>query len=97
MKNNRKKYTGAFRAKVALAALTEKHTINELGQLYELHSTQISKWKSRLKNDAHELFSDKRKRDHEDKDKLIQRLYQQIGQLKVESDWLKKKVGLFES
>lgn len=71
-------------------------TTNELGALYEVHPTQITKWKKRLVSEAQGIFSDQRKRAENDDEALRARLYQEIGQLKVELDWLKKKVG-FES
>lgn len=97
MKNNRKQYSATFKAKVALAALNGHHTINELASMYELHPTQITKWKSQLVKGAQMIFTDKRKKENETKEKEIENLYQQIGKQKVAIDWLKKKVGLFEA
>lgn len=97
MKNNRKQYSASFKAKVALAALNGHHTLNELATLYELHPTQINKWKSQLTKEADTIFTDKRKKENETKEKEMDTLYQQIGKQKVAIDWLKKKVGLFEA
>jgi hypothetical protein len=69
-------------------------TVNELASTYGVHPTQIAHWKHRLQKEMPEIFSvrrDKRERDHE---AFQAQLYQQIGQLKVELDWLKKKAGL---
>lgn len=86
----------AFKAKVAIEALKETHTISQLASHFEVHPTQISIWKQAAKDGLTRLFSDKRKRVDKDKEELIRELYQQIGQLTVERDWLKKKVGLLD-
>ena len=91
MQNNRKQHSAAFKAKVALAALNGHHTIAELATLYEIHPTQISMWKGKLTREANEIFTDKRKRENESKEKEMENLYQQIGKQKVAIDWLKKK------
>lgn len=96
MKSGRRNHSAQFKAKVALEALKGAKTTNELGALYEVHPTQITKWKKRLVSEAQGIFSDQRKRAENDDEALRARLYQEIGQLKVELDWLKKKVG-FES
>ena len=87
-------YSAAFKARVALEALKGHTTINELVSHFEVHPTQINKWKNHLLTELPQMFSnrcDKREQDHE---ALLAQLYQQIGQLKVEVDWLKKKSGL---
>lgn len=86
----------AFKAKVALEAIKEQKTIAELSSIYGVHPTQITKWKHRALTGLEQLFSDKWKRDEEQKDELLKALYEQIGKLKVEGDWLKKKIGLIE-
>ena len=92
---NRKIYSTKFKAKVALEALLQLKTMSEITSEYGVHPTQIGKWKNHLKEHIHELFSDKRKKDsNKEKDALIQELYRQIGKLKVDLDWAKKK---FES
>lgn len=92
MKNKRKRHSSSFKAQVALGAAKEQKTLSELSSQYGLQATQISQWKSHLKNNAPGLFSaPTRKAD--DKDRPVDELYRQIGQLKVELDWPKKKVG----
>lgn len=93
MKSGRRNHSAQFKAKMALEALKGAKTTNELGALYEVHPTQITKWKKRLVSEAQGIFSDQRKRAGNDDEALRARLYQEIGQLKVELDWLKKKVG----
>lgn len=93
MKSGRRNHSAQFKAKVALEALKGAKTTNELGAIYEVHPTQITKWKKRLVSEAQAIFSDQRKRAENEDETLRARLYQEIGQLKVELDWLKKKVG----
>lgn len=95
MESQRKVFSAAFKAKISLAALSNNHTIAELAGLHGVHPTQIAKWKTQLLKNAEELFGDRRKKEHFDKERVIEELYRQIGQQKVEVDWLKKKVGLF--
>lgn len=94
MKSKRRNHSGQFKAKVALAAAKGDKTIAELASKYEVHSTQITKWKKQLLDALPDVFSRRRQRDRQEQDELTAELYQQIGQLKVELDWLKKKSGL---
>lgn len=84
-----------FKAKVALEAIKETKTIAELAGLYSVHTTQITKWKKKALDGLSEIFSDQKQQRKKDTDSLIQELYQQIGRLKVEGDFLKKKMGIF--
>ena len=93
MKSGRRNHSAQFKAKVALEAFRGLKTINELAALYEVHPTQITKWKKHLLAEAPGVFSDRRQRAASDDEALRARLYQEIGQLKVELDWLKKKAG----
>ena len=94
MKNKRRNHTAQFKAKVALAAAKGDKTIAELASHYEVHPTQIALWKKQLLESLPEIFSNSRQKDRHRQDELTEHLYQQIGQLKVELDWLKKKSGL---
>jgi transposase len=94
MKNKRRNYSAAFKAKVALAAVKSDKTIAELASEHEVHPNQITQWKKQLLESLPELFSRRRQTDQRDQEALTSELYQQIGQLKVELDWLKKKSGL---
>jgi transposase-like protein len=91
MKQQRKKHSGAFKAKVALEALKGERTLNELAGHFEVHPTQVVQWKQRLLAGVSNLFSGGVERDAAQETALRDRLYQEIGQLKVELDWLKKK------
>jgi transposase-like protein len=93
MKNKRRNHSGQFRAKVALAAAKADKTIAELASQYEVHPNQITKWKKQLLESLPEIFSRRRRNEQKDQEALTAQLYQQIGELKVELDWLKKKSG----
>ena len=94
MKNKRRNHSAQFKAKVALAADKGDKTIAELASEYEVHPNQIAQWKKQLLQLVPELFSLSRRKERRKHDDLTERLYQQIGQLKVELDWLKKKSAL---
>jgi len=87
-------YSARFKSQVALAAIAGRQTIAELASEFQVHPNQISLWKKQLLEQSEELFIDRRRRKDEDKDGLTDELYRQIGQLKVELDWLKKKSGI---
>jgi transposase-like protein len=91
----RRTYTGHFKGKVALEAVKAEQTLSELASQYEVHPNQIKQWKRRLVEQVGELFADKRRKHEKDQAELIDELYKQIGQLKVELDWLKKKAACF--
>ena len=93
MKNKRRNHSAQFKAKVALAAAKGDQTIAELASQYEVHPNQITKWKKQLLESLPDIFSRGRQKDRYQQDELTEHLYQQIGQLKVELDWLKKKSG----
>lgn len=90
----RKRYDARFKAKVALEAIRGERTLAEIASEYGVDPNQITKWKKKVVEDLPDVFSGRQERkDLQDKE-LVAQLYQQIGQLKVELDWLKKKVGL---
>jgi transposase-like protein len=93
MSKERKRFKADFKAKVALEALKEIKTVNQLAQDYGLHPNQISLWKKELTTRAEEIFGTVKDKEKIKTDELVPKLYQEIGQLKVELDWLKKKVG----
>jgi transposase-like protein len=94
MKNGRRQHSAALKAKVALEAARGLKTTNELAALYEVHPTQIAVWKKRMLEEAAGIFSDRRARGEAEGAALQGRLYEEIGRLKMELDWLKKKAGL---
>jgi transposase len=92
----RKSFSPDFMAKVALAAIKGDMTTAELSSRYEVHRSQINNWRNRALKELREIFRGKRDKSLKDNEKLVNELYRQIGQLKVENDWLKKKAALFE-
>ena len=93
MENKRRKFSGAFKAKVALAAIKGDRTLGELASEFAVHPNQITKWKRQLLDGLPGIFSGGPREDLQRQEALTDRLYQQIGQLKVELDWLKEKSG----
>lgn len=89
----RKKYGADFKAKVALEAIKGQRSIAEISSEFEVHANQISKWKSEAQAGLAGVFSGAIIRKNEADEELKEKLYSQIGQLKVEIDWLKKKTG----
>ncbi len=93
-RRSRRTFTAAFKAKVVIEALKERVTIEELSCKHELHPNQISAWKKAFLENAASVFEDPETRSEDEKQREAdtQRLYAQIGQQKVEIDWLKKKL-----
>jgi transposase-like protein len=93
-RRRRKRHSAELKARVALEGLKEQRTVNEIAALYEVHPVQVGQWKKQAREGLADLFSTGRVRDEKDEEALRDRLYQEIGQLKVELDWLKKKFRL---
>jgi len=93
MKKERKKFSAAFKAKVALEAIKERDTIQQLASKYEIHPNQISIWKKEFLAGAEAIFSGELPAKKEAEDKEKDRLYGKIGQLQIEVDFLKKVLG----
>lgn len=93
MKNSRRKHSPAFKAKVALEALRGEKTITEIASQYEIHPNQITQWKKLLTEEASGLFKNGHARKPQAEQALIKKLYQEIGQLKVEKDFLEDSLG----
>jgi transposase-like protein len=90
MKGRRRKLTGEFKARVALDAIRGSRSMNELASQYGVHPSQIMKWKKEAIEALPGVLSDRRSRDGKSDEELRSRLYEQIGKLQVELDWLKK-------
>ena len=93
MTGKRKQHSAAFKAQVALAALKGDRTVNELAAQYAVHPTLIHGWKKQLLAGAETLFTHGSKAATPDAEAEKAELFEQIGRLKMELEWLKKKVG----
>lgn len=87
----RRRHSSAFKAKVVLEALKGQKTLNELAAEYEVHPVQIAQWKRQAQEGLVGVFDHPPSRQERAQEELVEQLYQQIGQLKVELDWLRKK------
>ena len=90
----RKMFSSQFKAKVALEANRGSRTINEIAQEFGVHPTQVGLWKKELQEQAASLFDAKRGPKPVEPSANPERLYSEIGRLKMELDWLKKKSGI---
>lgn len=88
----KKIFTPQQKAEVALAALTGQKTAGQIASIYEVHPTQIGFWKKTVQEGLPQLFSDKRKKENRDQERIIDELYKTIGQRDMELAWLKKKL-----
>lgn len=95
MSGVRKRHSAGLKARVAIEAIKQEKTISQLSGEYGVHPNQITQWKKKMLADLPDIFSDKRKKKTRETEELQAELYRQIGQLKVEPDWLKKKSEQF--
>jgi transposase-like protein len=96
MTTTRKQYTPKFKAKVALEAIRGERTLNQLASQFHVHPVQIGHWRKAAMEQLADLFVDGRKRKPRDGEVEKEALFEEIGRLKMELDWLKKKVGLLD-
>jgi transposase len=92
-KKSRRKFSADFKAKVVLEVFKERSTIEELARKYELHPTQINTWKREAVSNMASVFGANNTDAVVDTEQQTEKLYAQIGQLKVENDFLKKKLS----
>ncbi len=92
MKNTRRKFSSAFKTKVVLESLKEQSTLSELGQKHGINPTQIRTWKKEFLNKAESVFEAPDRSHEKALEQEKETLYGQIGRLKVENDWFKKKL-----
>lgn len=95
MSEQRKRYTPAEKAKIALEAIKGEFTLAQISSKYGVHATQINAWKKQLLANLPDAFSDKGKQEKMAHHDEVSELYEQIGRLKVENDFLKKKFEVF--
>jgi transposase-like protein len=93
MTGKRKRHSAAFKAKVALEAAKQTRTVAELAKVFQVHPVQISQWKKQLLDGAESLFRDGRRRDQDEEQATQAELYERIGRLNMEVEWLKKSVA----
>jgi transposase-like protein len=96
MTTTRKQYSPKFKARVAIEAIRGERTLSELGSQFKVHPMQIAKWRKSALEQLPELFVDGRTRRARNGEAESDALYEEIGRLKVELDWLKKKVGMLD-
>jgi len=89
--NMRKVHSSTFKAQVALEAIKGEKTLAQLSSEFGLHANQIGQWRKQVLKELPKLFSNRHRKQQRDQEDLVSELYRQIGQLKVELDWLKKK------
>ena len=95
MTGKRRRHSASFKAKVALEAVKQTRTLAELSRAFHVHPVQISQWKKQLLDGAGSLFRDGRRREHDEGQVLQAELYERIGRLNMEVEWLKKSVARF--
>ncbi len=93
-KRSRRKFSADFKAKVVLEALRERDTVEAIARKHELHPNQITTWKKEFLENASAAFTvdSDQSEEKQQQEAVVEKLYSQIGQLKVENDWLKKKL-----
>ena len=94
MGKKRRRFSAELKAKIALEAMREQYTMSEMARKYEVHPAQVTLWKKQLVEGLPVIFNNEKVVDESARDEKEALLYQQIGQLQFELDWLKKKSGL---
>lgn len=97
MSQKEKSFTAAEKYKVALEAIKGEQTLSSLSSKYQVHANQIISWKKKALDYLSEAFSNKLKLKTQDYEEKLSELYRQVGQLKVENDFLKKKFDMLRS
>ena len=95
-RNMRRGHDAAFKARVALEALKGEKTMAQLSSEFGVHTNQIRQWRDKLLKEVPNVFSDRRRKQEKEGEEMTSELYRQIGQLKVELEWLKKKALMLQ-
>ena len=95
MRKKRKKYSRQFKFRVALEAIREQKTINEIASAHNVHPTQVRSWKKKLVEEGPTVFGRNLAKQLREQENRETELYEQIGRLKMELEWLKKKATQF--
>jgi len=96
MTTTRKQYTPKFKARVALEAIRGERTLNQMASQFHVHPVQIGHWRKTVIEQLGDLFIDGRKGKQRDGEVDREALFEEIGRLKMELDWVKKKAGLLD-
>jgi transposase-like protein len=96
MTKKRRQYPARFKFKVAMEAHKETKTISQIASEYEVHPTLVGNWKRQLSEEGEEVFKKNGKREERERARQEAELYEQIGRLKMELEWLKKKAARFD-
>lgn len=94
MGNIKRNHPASFKSKIALELIKDIEPVSVICSKYSIHPTQARNWKQKVLSGLEAIFMDSLDSELKQKDELIEELYKQIGQLKVELDWLKKKMGV---
>jgi len=95
MTKKRRQYSANFKFKIAVEAIREAKTINEIASEYGVHPTMVRNWKKQLMSEGTEVFQRDTKQKTPESEVTESELYEQIGRLKMELEWLKKKAAQF--
>ncbi|NND09247.1 MAG: transposase, partial [Saprospiraceae bacterium] len=96
MKKKRRRFSTQFKLKVILESLIERQSVSELAQKHNLHPNQISKWKSDFIENASQYMTTPKEGKNDHAEREIEKLYEKIGRLQMENDYLKKKIDLVD-
>lgn len=94
MNPRRKTYSGEYKTKIVVEVMKGQQTVNQLASKYGVHPNMITQWKKQALAGLPQILSDRRGKDEKAEEEIKAQLYQQIGQLKMELEWMKKKSGL---
>lgn len=95
MSGKRRHYSKELKAKIALEAVKDYSSINEISKEYKVHPNQISQWKKQLLENLPKIFDNPRGPKTDESNELVDQLYRQVGKLQLELEWLKKKYEPF--